>query len=568
MPKSKFASIPDEIKQHIIRYFTIQDLMHLYQASHYWKRRLGSDKILWRRVYERDFGDDFANDDWILWAVRRLRSQSLSEEERLSARQIDLTTLEDLDAYTWYRLVRGRLLTEKNWKEGTVQHAMCFADEKLAMQKCFKFTKSSKPTYGHMFAAGNYGKSEPVVIDDTPNDASSDNPSSSGMIPRRKILNRSNVTPQRIIPASWGANMAGLDICVSSEEFIVAEKDIFDDSQSPPSTIKGIFVWHLGRLETRNISGQPCCVPRLHMTELLPYENCYITMQKGGWLIVKDDDIYLDQYTQHKSHQYIIYDLRRGRIAASFIARVDAQPIIGRATPYEVQIYYGYTTLTTHTTSGIATFKAPKSYYWHVIEIKARSNIPLHTSNPSWYGQMPSPDVLSSVRERHSIIDECVNEKVYWHDEGYLLDAIKAKESIHLPDNMNIMVSARYLTNNLFLISCKDLPTSKENTFLVHDVRQQRVVWTRTVSNDGILIPDERAILVYKYDREAQLLDMYTGDILSSFKIGAWNNIKPLIGPLCYVLEGDHDVLVDVRIGKRIRYFTPGYVSQYLSNAP
>jgi hypothetical protein len=114
MTKSKLDILPVEVQSNIIYYLSIRDLINLYQTSWHWRRRIADDKFLWRRAYERNFGHEFVKDHWILWALRRLWSQSPLREQRLAARHVNLTSLDHLDAYTWYRLVRGRILTEKN----------------------------------------------------------------------------------------------------------------------------------------------------------------------------------------------------------------------------------------------------------------------------------------------------------------------------------------------------------------------------------------------------------------------------------------------------------------------
>jgi hypothetical protein len=93
------------------------------------------------------------------------------------------------------------------------------------------------------------------------------------------------------------------------------------------------------------------------------------------------------------------------------------------------------------------------------------------------------------------------------------------------------------------------------DVFVVHSVRQQRVLWTKNAFSFNLIIPDERAIFIYK-NQMGELLDMYTGNVLSSVKIGHFAMIQHVIGPICRVLR-DRDILVDVRTGAEIRALEP-----------
>jgi hypothetical protein len=146
--KSKFNTFPSEVHSNVIYYLSIQSLMRLYQTSRYWKHKISSDKFIWRKVYERHFGHEFAKDRWILWAIRRLWSQSSCEKQRLAARQVSLTTLDELDGYTWYRLVCGRVLTERNWRNDTPQRSIFFPKEHLDTHTSFHSSSKNGLTYG------------------------------------------------------------------------------------------------------------------------------------------------------------------------------------------------------------------------------------------------------------------------------------------------------------------------------------------------------------------------------------------------------------------------------------
>jgi hypothetical protein len=72
MVGSRLDTLPSEVQLLIAYYLPIQSLMQWYQASRHCKCIMDNDKWLWRGVYERHFGHEFAKDRWILWAVRRL----------------------------------------------------------------------------------------------------------------------------------------------------------------------------------------------------------------------------------------------------------------------------------------------------------------------------------------------------------------------------------------------------------------------------------------------------------------------------------------------------------------
>jgi hypothetical protein len=573
MDTLKFATIPSNIQLYIISHLSIQSLVRLYQLSRYWKRRIGSDKSIWRSVYENYFGREFANDGWILWAVRRLWSQSSSKEKRLAARHVNLATLESLDAYTWYRLVRGRVLTERNWRNNTPQRSIAFPEGQLNILVSGINTQCNL-TYGLVFAYKGVNRLTFAIIDDTLNDASSSTvsgaktyniPSWGAISSGTQKIRKYNVVFGRVVQSDQIIGEAPFSIRSSSEEFIIANSTIVYDDQSSSRRMQTIFAWDIGQLEMHDIDGQLCCVPRLCTFDLLPDDNYWLLTQRSGWMLIQYLEPYIDKYDQQKYWQYILYDIRRGRLASAFAVRGGTWPTIGRATLDKVQIYYGLTVpvsnaATKFETSGTESYQ----YCWCTVEISAQPDIPIPAVDPSWHKQMLMPQTIEKTKRRYYNVMECVREHKYWCDKYYLLKKTMAKETIHLPVDTNLYSWKRHLFDDLFLILHENRQEHRCNVFLVHSTRQKRVLWSRTTLTCSVIIPDEKAILVYEPHSIAQLLDIYTGNVLNSFEIKEYSTIVHVIGPLCSASDDIRNVLIDVRTGERIRTLVPGHMTQSL----
>jgi hypothetical protein len=324
-----------------------------------------------------------------------------------------------------------------------------------------------------------------------------------------------------------------------------------------------MLVWNMGCLEMYPIKDQLCCIPRLCMAELLPMNDYDILVQQSGWLIISNWRPYTHKYTQQEYQQCILYDVRRGRLVASFAVKKDIKPIIGKATPDKVQIYYGcIMPMSTEKTSDIPSYQ----YYWYIIELSIKSDISTNTEDIHRYEQTISQEKMKRVREKYHMIKTCVIEQGYWCDENYSLSMMEAKEAIYLPGCISTEIRTYHLVDDLFLISYKESRISDDAVFLAHSIRQQHVVWSRTTFKSCLLIPDEKAILFYEHYGMTQLLDMYTGNILNAFKIKLFGVTGHIIGPICCCTSTRENVLIDVRTGKEIRTLDSSRMTRYLTN--
>jgi hypothetical protein len=557
MTGPRLNKIPEEIQLDIIYYLSIQSLIRLYKTSRYWKHRIGNDKCIWRRVYEREFGHEFAKDRWILWAVRRLWSQSILEEKRQTARYVNLTTLKYLDAYTWYRLVRGRVLTERNWRNNTPQRSIIFDQDKLDVLISKLHTQSGL-SYGLPFISQKDNRVSFAVIDDTLNNTQSDKSSLAGC--------KLNVVSGRV--ASLGQISGRIYFSYNtSEEFIVAIRTMPESFLFPRIETRAVLVWDVGHLMIHNVDGQHCCVPRLCATELLPDNDYWPIAQQCGWLLMVNEDVYIDNHTKDQYWQCILYDIRRSCVAASFMVREGIYPIISKATPDKVQLYYGHATpIPNVTTIFEDEDRQPCQYHWSIIEISALLDTSNVTTDLSWYDQVPTRKTLAKVQEKYHTIEEDTREQGHWCDKNYLLKRIEANEPIQLPARMGPKIQMHHLIEDLFLISRGSGWYREHDVFMVHSVRQQRVIWSRTALINYKIIPEERAILIYECDNLAQLLDMYTGNVLKSFRIQGCDITLPVIGPLCRASYDGQDILIDVRTGKFVRNLNSDQAVQFLSH--
>jgi hypothetical protein len=541
MTESRLDKIPNEIQLNILCRLSIQGLMRLYQASHYWKHRIGNDKLLWHSVYERNFGHEFAKDRWILWAVRRLWCQSSSEEKRLAARRVSLTTLEYLDGYTWYRLLRGRILTMRNWRNNTPQRVIIFPKDQHDMLTHEESPVSHGLSYGIPFISDGNNKLGFGMIDDTLNDTQLVSMSGALMENVLSLQTESNyIVLGKFVMLDSIPYAIDLVDHVASEEFIIAKKKV--NKRNCSDTIV-ILVWNIGHLEICNTEHQSYCVPSLCMAELLPHGWWYFLEQQSGWLLIEDQTTHMDDFTQY----YLLYDIRRGRLAISFSIGTDMKPTIGKVTPDKVQIYYGHTKLTyeTEITSEYC------QYYWHTIDVSVQSDMPTSTIDLTWYNQIPTNEAIETVKATYRAIMECVKDQGYWCGKGYLLKTNSANEGMLLSTEMGLGIQPQHLIDDMFLLTPPDFWIIGSKFILIHSLLQQHVIWSKSKLDSYVLIPEEKAILTYDVDGTVQLLDMYTGNILNSFSFQECCHIDHIIGPFCYFC-GTKRMLIDVRTGETV----------------
>jgi hypothetical protein len=576
----KLDTLPSEVHSIIIHYLSIRDLVRMFQVSRYWKKKIGNDRSLWRRHYEQHYGSDFVKDRWILWAVRRLWSQDPLEEKRLAARCINLSVLEYLDGYTWFRLIRGRVLTERNWRNNTPQRSVAFQSEQLdglIRYESFIFTKS---TYGVAFVAEKYNRLGFAIVDDTlditkpipvpKSDTPSNRFSLLNILRGNKSVNKSSIPIGRVALSSQTMNKIRFLIRVTSDEFIVANRFINEKDQDPQLVTKVILAWNIGRLEKSDTDNQPCYIPRLCMSELLPNNGYFLLKLQGGWLLVQNTNALLPNSSLQESRHYLLYDVRRGRLAMAFSVKDNIWPVLGKATADKIQIYCCYitsdnTSLNTHTSEILDSVSC--QYHWYVIEVSIRSNIKSSMVDLGWYDRIPTPDIMETVTKRYHDIVEYADKHEYWCDDAYDLKTIKAKETIRLSVLQLSNILACHLVEDLFAISCSLPHSNTSKTILVHTVNQQRVLWSKSRALTHIVvIPEEKAILNYAEDGTVQLLNMYTGSVLNSFKFRGCKVIRHIIGPLCYISHLGGHTLIDVRTGEKIRTLLPSQLGHSFLN--
>jgi hypothetical protein len=532
MTNSRLDKLPHEIQLGIIRHLPIQSVMRLYQTSRHWKRIIDNDKRLWRSIYERHFGNDFAKDRWILWAIRRLWSQSSSEEERLAARRVSLTIIEHLDGYTWYRLVYGRMLTMKNWRNNTLQRIIIFPKDQSDMRVYEQPYGCSSPGYGIPFTSDDYDKLGFGIVNDTLSDTqlvSKSNTQTMNVLPLQ--THSDNIVFGKIVPIYSAPYTIDFFDHVNSDEFVFARKKINKDYNDPMI----MLVWNLGHLEVHNTEHQSYCVPSLYMAELLPHNQWHFLEQQGGWLLIED----MSNYT-NKSRHCLLYDIRRRRLAMSFSMGTHMKPIIGKVTSDKAQVYYGHITRTSKY----------GQYYWHTIEVSVQPNTPTSTIDLTWYDQIPTSEAIETIRAKHRTILECVKDQGYWCDEGYLSSINSASEGIPLISEIRITIRPRHLVDDLFLLAYPNGCFARDDFIMVHSLSQQHLIWSKNEIAFYMLIPEEKAILIYDTDGTVQLLSMYTGDVLNSFDFQGCNHIQHIIGPLFLFMR---NMLVDVRTGEIVR---------------
>jgi hypothetical protein len=526
MTESRLDKIPKEVQLKILRQLSIQSLIRLYQTSHYWKHRISNDKRLWRGVYERDFGHEFAKDRWILWAIRRLWSQSSSEEKRLAARRVSLTTLEHLDGYTWYRLVRGRMLTVKNWRNNTPQRIIIFANDRSDRPIYDQLHGCSSFSYGIPIISNNWNKLEFGIIDDTLNDTELSLITDTLIDTLPLQTHEDNVVIGRIVPTYSAQHRIEFVEHVTNDEFMVVDKKISSYDERAPMIM---LVWNIGCLEMHDTEEQSYCIPSLCMTELLPHSWWQFLEQQSGWLLMED----LTDYMNRPTRQCLLYDIRRGRLVMSFSAGIDMRPIIGKAAPDKVQIYYSHIK---RISSDTITSESSQ-YFWHTIDVSIQSDISTSTADLIWYDQIPTSEAIETVRATYRNIME------------YLLKTNSASEGMILPVEIKTITRPQHLIDDLFLLAPPKNCIVRDSFLLVHSLSQQHVIWLKNDLICYALIPEEKAIITYDVDGTVRLLNMYTGNVLNSFKLRGCHSIDHIIGPLC-IFYCNKNMLIDVRTGE------------------
>jgi hypothetical protein len=295
MIESRLYESPNEIQSNILCYFFIQSIMRLYQTSHYWRRRISNDKLLWRNIYERNFGHEFAEDRWILWAICRLWSQSSSEEKRLAARRVSLTTLAHLDGHTWYCLVRGRILTMKNWRNNTPQRVIILPENYSDMHIYAPSSVRDNFSYGIPFISDGHDRLGFGIIDDTLNGAQLASIPDTLVKALPSQAHDNNIVFRRITLAYSTQHTIDLFDHVTNDEFVVARRKLNKQDYSIPMVM---LVWNIGHLEVHTIEHQSYCIPSLCMAELLPHRWWHFIEQKSGWLLIEGMNDDMDKSTR------------------------------------------------------------------------------------------------------------------------------------------------------------------------------------------------------------------------------------------------------------------------------
>jgi hypothetical protein len=563
---SKLSTLSSEVHSIIVRYLSIKDLLRLYQTCNYWRHKINNEKLLWRGLYKQMFGYDFTRDRWILWAIRRLWSQSTSEEKRLAAQRVNLISLEHLDGYSWYRLVRGRYLTEKNWLHNTPQRSIFFPKMSLKVVDCDRTYIDNNLTYGTAFIS-RHNRIGFGIVDDTLNDTRQIHLSDIRTnYPLPSDTHQRDMVLGKVVLSDWTALGVYFDEHLSSEEFLVAHRFVTKGEQAPQLIAQAIFVWDIGNLVIHHINDRPCYVPRLCMIELMPETKWRLLMQHSGWLLIKNMISYMDESTQKQQSQYILYDIRRGRLAASFAMNPTLEPVIGKATPDRVEIYHGYIIPMSNTRSN--TEEAPvvgHQYHWHVIEIGTRVDIQPPDVDLTLCNQGPSSEILERLKEKYNNIHDCVRKQTYWHDKGYWIREKMGNDNIQLPKYREAEVQLHYLTDNMFCISYKN-KSSDYGILLVHSSHGQRIIWSRYNLNFGTFIPEEKSILTTTLNSRVELLDIYTGNVLRYFNDQTLESVQHIIGRICCYSSDNVRSLIDVYTGKKLRALSPDPIAQYLLN--
>jgi hypothetical protein len=525
--------LPINIQFNIFYYLSIRDVMRLYQTSHGWKDRISHDRLLWRMLYERTFGREFSNDKWILWAIRRLWSESSSQEMLEASSYVHLTTLNELDAYTWYRLVRGRFLTIDNWRKDKPRRCIIVPEEHVL--PIFKWTTvwtHANSSYGLAVISSDYNGLGFIIYDDT----------------LAIIEPEYHDIMTTIIPVDQHLDNISFVESSTNEEFIVIEGPTYMDEESE-ETAKSFLVWDLGNLQLVEKDGCTYCIPSLSMTELLPSEQWDLIMHAGGWLLLEHNQPHIDEI---KNQEYIvcaIYDIRRRRMAAGYLLKEGVQMTLGRVTPNSVLVYYGYTILCDKQEESS---QQSYNYRWGTIQVTARSNIQTLDANLNWYRQDPTIGEMNQAKEKYDPIEAEIRTQGYWCSEAYQFKKVKSKQDIQLYGGSGANIDIQHLGEDLFIISNAS-EKLQQNVFIVHSLSQPDPLWTRQGLDFYLPIFDQQAIFCYSSEGEGQLLDMYTGKVLATMNTTGLYRFQHIIGPICNAVhEGDY-VLVDVYSGKILR---------------
>jgi hypothetical protein len=146
-------------------------------------------------------------------AIRRLWSQSSSEEKRLAARHVSL--------------VRGRMLTLKNWRNNTPQRIIVLPENHLDMHICTSASRQKNFSYGIPYISNGRDKLGLGIIDDTLNDTQlipiPDTQMSDALF---SLTHDNNVILGRVVPIHSTLHTISIYNYVNNEEFVIFKKEI------------------------------------------------------------------------------------------------------------------------------------------------------------------------------------------------------------------------------------------------------------------------------------------------------------------------------------------------------
>jgi hypothetical protein len=195
--------------------------------------------------------------------------------------------------------------------------------------------------------------------------------------------------------------------------------------------------------------------------------------------------------------EYLLYDIRRGHLAIAFSMEIDVLPIIGKATPDKVQIYYSYAEPSRDTIASEF-----YQYYWYTIEVSVQSDMPRSTIDCTWRDQTSTSKDIETASAKYHAIMECVGDQRHWCSEDYLLETNSASEGISLQEERRMI--QQYLIDDLFLLSTPGWIMNMGNFILVHSLSQQHALWSRNKLFFYVLISEEKAIFTYDKDGTAR----------------------------------------------------------------
>ncbi|RKP07367.1 hypothetical protein THASP1DRAFT_24481, partial [Thamnocephalis sphaerospora] len=232
------------------------------------QRRIVSS--LWRDLYRRTYGRGDVEDQWLFWAARQLRfRKQVASDEALPPVTPDM--LNSLDAQTWLCFVRGRALTERNWRAGVATRSVVFLEGRMYSATGINYMRPHF-TYGTVVVRPHrLGIAAAEEAWQISQDAAS--------------CDRGNVTHGTLIDLDYAQDGSTLYRTVpSNDEFVVLTKRFPAGSKYSKASMQGV-------------------------------DNEAIDL-RGGWLLVRQGYINID-VTNPSPHTHLIFDLYRGRLAAA-----------------------------------------------------------------------------------------------------------------------------------------------------------------------------------------------------------------------------------------------------------